>query len=113
MSIEKTGSRTDDLLSGPDLSRPGPDPSGPVPTDPATTRPRLRRALTAGASRVRQSAPHRLRQAGGAVRQNPAPSAGVLALVGGVIAVLLVRRRAARSRAAQARNRWVPARFQR
>ncbi|MFF5076108.1 hypothetical protein ACFY36_03590 [Actinoplanes sp. NPDC000266] len=39
-----------------------------------------------------------------------APAAGALAAVGGVIALLLVRRRAAR---AKSRNRWVPARFQR
>ncbi|GAA0471021.1 hypothetical protein Ade02nite_34320 [Paractinoplanes deccanensis] len=69
---------------------------------PETTRPRLRQVLTA--------APAKVRQAGGAVRRKPAPTAGALALAGGVIAVLLLRRRAAR---AKATRRWVPARFQR
>jgi hypothetical protein len=106
MSMAKTGS-TNDLLSRPDHS--GPDET---PT-PETTRPRLRHALTAGASRVRRVAPPRVRQASGAVRRNPMPTAGILTLIGGGIAVLILRRKAARARAAQARTRWVPARFQR
>ncbi|SNY37241.1 hypothetical protein [Paractinoplanes atraurantiacus] len=70
-----------------------------VTTTPETPRQRLRETIASGASK-----------APAAVRRNKVPAAGALAAVGGVIAVLLVRRRAAR---AKARSRWVPARFQR
>ncbi|WP_250036350.1 hypothetical protein [Paractinoplanes maris] len=96
MSIEKTSTRTD--FPGTDLQEPG------DPRSPETPRPRIRQALTAGASRVRG--------AGSTVRQKPAPTAGVLALAGGVIAVLVLRRRAAQAKAAQTRQ-WMPARFRR
>ncbi|WP_249998770.1 hypothetical protein [Actinoplanes sp. M2I2] len=114
MSIEKTGSRTDELHTRADL--PGTDLAGTgTPGDersPEKPRPRFRQAITTGAARVREAAPARARQAGGAVRQRKAPTAGILALAGGVIAALVLRRRAAQAKAAPAR-RWVPARFQR
>ncbi|GAA0553371.1 hypothetical protein GCM10010172_39840 [Paractinoplanes ferrugineus] len=101
MSIENTTDPMEQLLS---------DEIG----TPETKRPRFRHAITTGASRVRAAAPPRVRQASGAVRRNPAPAAGVLALVGGTIAALIVGRRMARARAAaRARGRWVPARFRR
>ncbi|MEU8821207.1 hypothetical protein [Actinoplanes sp. NPDC048796] len=84
MSVEKTASST--VI----------DPEVPTAETP---RRRLRETIAAGAS-----------QAPGAVRRNKVPAAGALAAVGGLIAVLLVRRRAARARS---RSRWVPARFQR
>jgi hypothetical protein len=107
MSIDKIGNGTEDRLTHSDLS-------APVETrTPETPRPRVRQAIASGASRVRQAAPARVRQASGAVRRNPAPAAGMLALAGGVLAVLLVRRRAAQARTAKSTRRWVPARFQR
>ncbi|MGK5683560.1 hypothetical protein [Actinoplanes sp. URMC 104] len=106
MSIDKTGSATDDLVSSLDSA-------GIEQADaPDQPKPRLREAITTRAARVREVAPAQVRRAGSAVREKPAPTAGVLALAGGVIAVLLLRRRAARAQAVQPR-RWVPARFQR
>ncbi|WP_127502111.1 hypothetical protein [Actinoplanes solisilvae] len=95
MSIETTGSSTDF--------------TAPNPAD--TPRPRFSEALRASATKVREVAPAQARRAGGAVRRNPKPATGVLAVAGGVIAALLLRRRAAKAKAA--RNRWVPARFRR
>ncbi|MEV4347017.1 hypothetical protein AB0J83_21385 [Actinoplanes sp. NPDC049596] len=100
MSIDKTGSGTDELLAPEDEA-----------TTPETPRPRLRHAVTTRAAQLRETAPAKVRQAGGAVRRKPVPAAGALAAVGAVIAVVLVRRRAAQAKAA--RSRWVPARFQR
>ncbi|RZU53810.1 hypothetical protein EV385_5744 [Krasilnikovia cinnamomea] len=54
-------------------------------------------------SGLRAQAPRRARQAQRAVRNHPAPAAGVLALAGAVAAVLLGRR-AAKSRSARKRR---------
>jgi len=107
MSVEKTSSSADELLSVPEF--PGPDPAD----SPDTTRSSLRRTITASGSRLREAAPRRARRAGDVVRHNPVTSAGVLALAGGMIAALVARRRVRRARAAQARKWWLPARFQR
>ena len=56
-------------------------------------------------ARVAAAAPQQARRAGQAAKSHPVPvSAGALSVVGAVLAVLLVRRRAAQTRAAQART---------
>lgn len=78
---------------------------------PEITWPRLRHSIRARGIRVREAIPPRVRRAGGTARQNPAPTASILASAGGVVAALIVRRRIAVTTFARARNRWVPAHF--
>jgi hypothetical protein len=101
MSIEKTAGSADDLVTT--SGYPDPDATGP----------RLRQKISTGVARLRETAPAGARRAGTTVRQKPVPAAGALAVAGGVVALLIVRRRATRARAAQARKRWLPTRFQR
>ena len=55
-------------------------------------------------ARVRAAAPQQARRAGQAARSHPVPvSAGALTVVGAVLALLAFRRRAAQTRAAQAK----------
>ena len=56
-------------------------------------------------ARVAAAAPQQARRAGQAARSNPVPvSAGALGVVGAVLALVVLRRRAAQTRAAQVRT---------
>jgi Protein of unknown function (DUF3618) len=60
--------------------------------------------LASATSRARRVAPRTAHQAGQTVRGNPVPvAAGALALIGATVTALLVRRRAAKARAARQR----------
>ena len=101
MSIEKTAGTADELVTTAEYAT------------PESTRPRLRQTISSGAARLRETAPDAARRVGATVRQKPVPAAGALAVAGGVVALLIMRRRATRAKAAPARKRWLPARFQR
>jgi hypothetical protein len=80
-------------------------PTGLVAEPGTGSRSRARNAVATVKSSLK-AAPEQGRQAGRAVRSHPAPVAAVVSVVGAAVAVLIVRRRAAKARTA--RRAWLP-----